>query len=147
MKKVTNFENEYKEFLKNLKTKVKSSQLRAFIKVNKELLNLYWDIGKSLDYNIKNNKWGSSVVDRLSRDLKKEFPDMKGFSRTNLFSMKSWYKFYENSNEKVQQLVGQIPWGHNITIINKIKDSKIALFYVNQTIKNGWSRNVLIHQI
>jgi predicted nuclease of restriction endonuclease-like (RecB) superfamily len=93
---------------------------------------------------------GTSVVEQLSKDLKTEFSDQKGFSRSNLFSMKQWFEFYAASNndiEKIQQLVGQIPWGHNLAIITKSKSKDEALFYCNKTIENNWSRAVLINQI
>lgn len=90
------------------------------------------------------------MVENLSRDLTKHFPNQKGFSRSNLFSMRKWYEFYSHSNieeQKVQQLVGQIPWGHNILIITKSDSLEKALFYVKKTIENNWSRAVLTHQI
>jgi len=94
--------------------------------------------------------WGSSVVEELSKDLKTGFPNQKGFSRSNLFSMKKWFEFYSQSEidtKKTQQLVGQIPWGQNVVIISKSKSIEEALFYSNKTIENNWSRSVLIHQI
>lgn len=94
--------------------------------------------------------FGFCVVETLSKDLKSEFPDQKGFSRSNLFSMKKWYEFYTNENpqfEFVQQPVGQLPWGHNLVIISKAKTVKEALFYCHKTVENNWSRSVLVHQI
>jgi predicted nuclease of restriction endonuclease-like (RecB) superfamily len=112
--------------------------LKAAISVNKELLSLYWDIGKSISSKFIQSKWGSSVVEKLSTDLKNEFPNQKGFSRSNLFSMKQWFDFYSSSDielEKIQQLVGQIPWGHNLAIITKSKNIEEALFYCNSSRK------------
>ncbi len=95
-------------------------------------------------------KWGAGIVEVLSKDLKKLFPNQKGFSRTNLFYMKKWYEFYTTNEmelEKVQQLVGQIPWGQNVVIVSKSKSIEEVLFYLNKTVENGWSRTVLTHQI
>ncbi|MCB9233838.1 MAG: hypothetical protein H6581_19430 [Bacteroidia bacterium] len=94
-------------------------------------------MGESISEKIKTTDWGSSVVETLSKDLQKEFPNQKGFSRSNLFSMKKWFEFYSNENqeiEKVQQLVGQIPWGHNVVIISKMLPS--AFCYANQEIRS-----------
>lgn len=142
--------SEYFDWISDLKSKIQSAQIKAALSVNKELLRLYWEIGKSISYKIEQSNWGTSVVEELSKDLKNEFPDQKGFSRTNLFSMKKWFEFY-NSNfgddVKVQQLVGQIPWGHNVVIISKSKSVDEAFFYCNKTFENNWSRSVLTHQI
>jgi predicted nuclease of restriction endonuclease-like (RecB) superfamily len=113
---------EYIKWISSLKDKIQSAQLKAAVSVNKEMLQLYWEIGKSISIKIAKSNWGSSVVEQLSSDLKKEFPNQKGFSRSNLFSMKQWFEFYSTSNidiEKIQQLVGQIPWGHQLVIISK----------------------------
>lgn len=142
--------SEYTNWIADLKNKIQSAQLKAALSVNRELLSLYWEIGKSISFKIESSNWGASVVEELSKDLKNEFPDQKGFSRTNLFSMKKWFEFYNNStltNEKVQQAVGQIPWGHNVLIISKSNSVDEALFYCNKTIENNWSRSVLAHQM
>ncbi len=141
---------EYVSWIKELKNLIQKTQIKASIAVNKELIYLYWKIGKSISEKIKNNKWGTSVVEKLSKDLKKEFPNQKGFSRSNLFSMRKLYEFYSHSEieiEKIQQLVGQIPWGQNVVIISKSNSIKEALFYAGKTIENNWSRSVLTHQI
>lgn len=138
---------EYREWLNQVKSKIRSVQIKAALEVNKSLLSLYWTLGKMIVDKQTESGWGNAVVERLSRDLKKEFPEMKGFSRANLFSIRKWYLFYSVQDKKVQQLVRQIPWGHNILIINKMKDYNKAEFYINATIANGWSRNVLLHQI
>ena len=87
------------------------------------------------------------MVDMLAGDLKREFSDMQGFSRANIFNIRQWYLFYSIMGEKVQQLVRQLPWGHNMVIVNKIKEPVEVIFYLTETIKNNWSRNILIHQI
>jgi predicted nuclease of restriction endonuclease-like (RecB) superfamily len=149
--KIQNANNsEYLNWISELKSKIQSSQLKAAISVNKVLLNLYWELGKSISLKISKSNWGTSVVEQLAKDLKEEFPNQKGFSRSNLFSMKQWFEFYSTSTidiEKIQQLVGQIPWGHNLAIITKSKSVEEALFYSNKTIENNWSRAVLINQI
>lgn len=142
--------NEYKKWVRELKNKILSKQIKAAISVNTELLNLYWEIGKSISEKLGGSEWGSSVVQNLSDDLKKEFPNQKGFSRSNLFYMRKWYEFYatESHNfEKVQQVVGQIPWGHHLAILTKVKSHDEAIFYCQKTIENNWSRAVLINQI
>lgn len=142
--------NEYKKWVRELKNKILSKQIKAAISVNTELLNLYWEIGKSISEKLGSSEWGSSVVQNLSDDLKKEFPNQKGFSRSNLFYMRKWYEFYateSHSFEKVQQVVGQIPWGHHLTILTKVKSHDEAIFYCQKTIENNWSRAVLINQI
>jgi len=141
---------EYFNWVNELKTLIQKTQIKASISVNRELLGLYWTIGRSISEKVNNANWGSSVVEELSKDLKAEFPNQKGFSRSNLFSMKKWFEFYSKSEidlVKIQQLVGQIPWGHNVVITSKSKSIKEAVFYSNKTIENNWSRSVLIHQI
>jgi len=141
---------EYISWVNELKILIQKTQIKAAISVNRELLGLYWTIGKSISEKVNNTNWGSSVVEKLSKDLKVEFPNQKGFSRSNLFSMKKWFEFYSKSEidlEKVQQLVGQIPWGQNVVIISKSRNIQEALFYSNKTIENNWSRSVLLHQI
>jgi predicted nuclease of restriction endonuclease-like (RecB) superfamily len=138
---------EYRDWLNQIKSKIHSVQIKAALEVNKSLLSLYWTLGKMIVDKQTESGWGNAVVERLSIDLKKGFPEMKGFSRANLFSIRKWYLFYSVQDKKVQQLVGQIPWGHNILIINKIKDYNKAEFYINATVANNWSRNVLLHQI
>ena len=149
MKPITD-NDEYKKWINELKSQIQKSQIKAALSVNQELLELYWNIGKSISEKLSNKKWGSAVVDNISSDLRLFFPNQKGFSRSNLFSMRKWYEFYINSNlniKKVQQLVGQIPWGHNVLIITKAKNIDEAIFYVKKTVQNNWSRAVLKHQI
>lgn len=140
---------EYREWLTSIKTKIRSVQLKAAVQVNTELLKFYWELGADIAQKQKLASWGDKLVERLSRDLSSEFPDMKGFSLSNLKYIKQWYQFY-SQNEISQQAVGflhQVPWGHNILIIQRCKEIDKALFYVKATIQNSWSRNVLNHQI
>jgi predicted nuclease of restriction endonuclease-like (RecB) superfamily len=144
------YTNEYKKWIEELKSEIQKSQIKAAISVNQTLLDLYWRIGKSISEKINLGKWGTSVVENASKDLRSHFPNQQGFSRSNLFSMRKWYEFYAKSGleiEKVQQLVGQIPWGHNVLIITKTENIEEAVFYINKTVENNWSRAVLEHQI
>ncbi len=138
---------EYLNWVQNLKNKIGRAQIKAAISVNSELIKLYWEIGKELFQKQKENKWGEAIVAELSKDLSHEFPNIKGFSKRNLFYMKQFYDYYKSENKEVQQLVAQIPWGHNIKIFSTSKTKEQALFYIKETIENNWSRNVLSMQI
>lgn len=143
-------DKKYLDWIKSLKQKFRQVQLKAAVKVNNELLNFYWQLGKEIAQKQKETSWGDKLIDNLSKDLMAEFPEVKGFSRRNLMYIKKWYLFYSADSKLVQQavaLITQIPWGHNLVIITKCKNVKEAIFYVQKTIENGWSRNVLIHQI
>ena len=120
-----------------------SNQIKASIKVNSELLQFYWYLGQKIIEVQKEYKWGSKFLENLSKDLSREFPDVKGFSKRNLELIRKWVKFWDHENTKqlVSQLF-QIPWGHNIVIIQKCKNLNEALFYVQNTIKHGISRKV-----
>ena len=187
--------NDYKAWFTELKTKVRSSQIKAAITVNSALIEFYWDLGKMISE--KESNWGSKLIEQVSKDLMEEFPDMKGFSVRNIKYCRSFYNYYTatigqqavallpNTNKSVpvigQQAVAQlqntdintskissqlenqispqlgdeipkrpffnIPWGHNIIIFTKNKNINEALFYINQTIENNWSRSILEMQI
>jgi predicted nuclease of restriction endonuclease-like (RecB) superfamily len=136
----------YKLWIVELKKKIQGAQIKAAITVNRHLLDLYWELGKGIIEKQQQANWGEALIDQLSKDLSAAFPDIKGFSRTNLFYIRKWFLFYRTS-EKVQQLVGQIPWGHNCMIISKCSDVLEALFYVRETLTNNWSRSTLSAQI
>jgi predicted nuclease of restriction endonuclease-like (RecB) superfamily len=138
---------EYQKWLNLIKAQIHQTQIRTALSVNNELINLYWNIGKSIVEQQEIKSWGNSVVEKLSIDLKNQLENITGFSRTNLFAMRQFYLFYKSKSEKVPQLVGQIPWGHNRLILNKIKNVNQAFFYIQSTIENGWSRNILEMQI
>jgi predicted nuclease of restriction endonuclease-like (RecB) superfamily len=138
---------DYQNWLKEIKQKIKSAQYRAALSVNSVLLELYWDIGKEVVEKQKNADWGSGFIEQFANDLRKSFPDIKGFSKRNVYAMRQWYLFYSEHFEFVPQLVAQIPWGHNRLIMSKIKDITEALFYVQATIENGWGRDNLEIQI
>jgi len=136
----------YNDFLQELKERIRSAQIRATLSVNQELVLIYWQIGKDILYRQQQQGWGAKIIDRLATDLRQAFPEMKGFSRTNLLYMRAFAEAYPDQ-ELVQQVVGQIPWGHILRILDTVKDSKARLWYVQKTIENGWSRNILTLQI
>jgi len=110
------------------------------------LVLLYWQIGREILQRQGLEGWGTKVIDRLAKDLKHEFPEMKGFSRTNLLYMRAFAGMWKDE-QIVQQVVGQIPWGHNVRLLDKLSDRKEMLWYAQETIANSWSRAVLEHQI
>ncbi len=136
----------YDDFLQNLKRRIQAAQVKAVFAVNRELILLYWHIGREILERQRVAGWGAKVIERLAADLHREFPGMTGFSRTNLLYMRA---FAEAWSEKtfVQQVVGQIPWGHNLRILDLLKIPQEREWYIRQAIKHGWSRNVLVHQI
>lgn len=170
MEKVT---KAYKTWLQELKEHIHSSQIRTLLKVNAELLSLYWHLGKEILDKEKNGGWGKKMIDQLSKDLMHEFPRLRGFSRSNLYSIRQWVSFYAQKSSIVQRHFGQlpgfghnienqkideydrqilnflfqIPWGHHLQIISKCKQHDEALFYVKETGRYNWSCNILVHQI
>lgn len=136
----------YDEFLTTLKNRIRQAQVKAALAVNKELVLLYWQIGKDILQRQEQSGWGAKVIDSLAKDLKTEFPEMKGFSSRNLKYMRSFAEAYPEE-PIVQQVVAQIPWGHNVRLLDSVKDQDERLWYVQQTIENGWSRAVLEYQI
>jgi predicted nuclease of restriction endonuclease-like (RecB) superfamily len=137
---------EYVEWLSDLKLRIHSAQQRANLLVNRELILLYWQIGRDILARQQEQGWGAKVIDRLAQDLTAAFPDMKGFSRRNLLYMRSFAEQWPEA-EFVQQAVAQIPWGHNIQIIAKCGSVAEARFYIEQTLEQGWSRDVLALQL
>lgn len=141
---------EYKDWLTEIKQSFLQTQLKAAISVNSTLLEFYWQLGSEIVEKQRSSQWGDGFLSQLSHDLMTEFPDIKGFSKRNLWAIRQWYLFYFDDSAIVQQSVAQlarIPWGHNLVIVNKCPNRAEALFYVKNTLKHGWSRNVLIHQI
>jgi len=139
-------DDNYTTFLRSLKERIRQAQIKAALAVNQELILLYWQIGRDILERQQEEGWGAKVIDRLAKDLKREFPEMKGFSRSNLKYMRAFAEAYP-PGEIGQQLAGQIPWFHNCMIIEKVKDPQMRLWYIQKTIANGWSRNVLVMQI
>jgi predicted nuclease of restriction endonuclease-like (RecB) superfamily len=152
-------DSEYKDWLRELKANIKSTQIKASLAVNTHIIDFYWNLGSQIVERQQNAKWGSGFIPQLSKDLQAEFPDMTGFSRTNIFAIRKFYLFYNQDFTFVPQVGGQIarseflnlcihvPWKHNVTIIEKVKDLDEAKFYIQQTIENNWSRAVLEMQI
>lgn len=142
-------ESEYKNWISELKTRYQSSQIKAAVKVNSELLKFYWSLGRDIVSKKIESDWGSGFYKKLSFDLSKSIPNVKGFSVTNLKYMKYFYELFQNEVENCPQLVDEftlIPWGHIRYIIDSCKtDSKKALFFVQKTIENNWSRAVLLN--
>jgi predicted nuclease of restriction endonuclease-like (RecB) superfamily len=136
----------YAEVLAELKDQIKAARIKAGLAVNRELVLLYWRIGRQILQQQRLEGWGSKVIDRLSLDLMREFPEMKGLSSRNLKYMRAFYEAYPDETI-VQQLAAQIPWFHNCVLLDKVKRSEERIWYIRQNISHGWSRNVLVHQI
>jgi predicted nuclease of restriction endonuclease-like (RecB) superfamily len=136
----------YEDFLSDLKTRIQAAQLRAVLSVNRELILLYWHIGRDILERQNKAGWGAKVIQQLASDLRRDFPEMRGFSRTNLLYMRAFAEAWPDESF-VQQAVGQIPWGHNLRILEAVKERVEREWYIRQTIENGWSRNVLVLQI
>jgi predicted nuclease of restriction endonuclease-like (RecB) superfamily len=136
----------YDDFLQNLKRRIQAAQVKAVFAVNRELILLYWQIGREILERQRVAGWGAKVIERLAGDLHREFPAMTGFSRTNLLYMRAFAEAWPEKSF-VQQVVGQIPWGHNLRILDLLKIPGEREWYIRQAVKHGWSRNVLVHQI
>ena len=161
--------DDYREWIISIKQRIQTAQIKASLAVNRELLELYWYLGEQILEKQKAAAWGDGFLEQMSKDLLKEFPKIKGFSRRNLFYVRKWVTFWSGTEQIVQQLaaqrsaivqqvaaqssqngkqlVSQIPWGHNMLLLDKFSDATVALFYVQKTIQNNWSRAVLMHQI
>lgn len=160
--------SEYKQWLTTIKKDIQQRQIKAAVKVNTELLLLYWNLGKRIIEKQRQSTWGDALIPRLAKDLASAFPGSKGFSRSNLFYIRKWVEFYSrpaivqqvvgqlqhSSNQQivspediVPQLVAQLPWGHNVVIIDKCKTIDQAMFYIQETLTYNWSRNILILHI
>ena len=136
----------YQTLLGDLKQRIRHAQVRAALAVNRELVLLYWSIGKEILARQNIEGWGTKVIDRLAKDLRAEFPEMQGLSPRNLKYMRALAEAWPDE-VIVQQLAAQIPWFHNCTVLDKVKDPAERLWYMQQTIEQGWSRNVLVLQI
>lgn len=146
MPKMTPLPADYNQLLADVKERIRSAQYAALKAVNTELVGLYWDLGRMIVERQNQAGWGTSVVEQLSQDLRREFPGVTGFSVQNLWYMRQFYMEYRE-HEKLQPLVGEIAWAHNLAIMSKCKDPLEREFYLRMTRKFGWSKNVLIHQI
>ena len=136
----------YADWLADLKTRIHAAQQRATLVVNRELVLLYWQIGRDILARQAEQGWGAKVIDRLAQDLRRAFPDMKGFSRANLMYMRAFAEAWPEE-AIVQQAVGRLPWGHNLVLLSKLKAREERLAYAFKTLEHNWSRNVLVMQI
>lgn len=136
----------YLAFLGDLKERIRTARVRAALSVNRELVLLYWDIGREILARQSAQGWGAKVIERLAADLREEFPDMRGLSPRNLKYMRAFAEGWPD-RQIVQQLVAQLPWGHNVRLLDKVEDSATREWYARKCIENGWSRAVLEAQI
>lgn len=146
MKLKNSVPSDYPVLLGEIKERIRSAQYDALRAVNKELIGLYWDIGRMIEVRQRGETWGKSVVTSLARDLQQEFPGIGGFSASNLWRMKLFYAAYASS-EKLAPLVREIGWTHNLMIMEKCKAPLEREFYIRMTRKFGWTKDVLAHQI
>ena len=136
----------YAQWLTELKDRIRTAQQRAALAVNRELVGLYWQIGRDILERQAREGWGAKVIDRLAHDLHAAFPQMRGFSRANLMYMRAFAEAWPEA-DFVQQPVGQLPWGHNLVLLTRIKDRSARLAYAARVVEHGWSRAVLLHHI
>ena len=153
-------DNDYVKWLSDLKKRFRMTQLKTAIKVNTEMLKFYWSLGEDICEKQKQHKWGTKVIDRLSLDMRSEFPKSEGFSRTNLYYIKQWFAFYsdrieivhqaggqlqkvENANTPIPEILLCVPWKHQTVIISKCKSIQAALFYLNKVVEGNMSRTEL----
>ncbi|MBW4448372.1 MAG: DUF1016 family protein [Spirirestis rafaelensis WJT71-NPBG6] len=138
--------DDYRHLLMEVQQRIRSAQYEALKAVNREMINLYWDIGQMIVIKQQDASWGKSVVEQLAKDLQAEFPGISGFSARNIWNMRNFYVTY-SQNQKLQPMVAEIGWTHNLVILEKCKDDLEREFYIRMTRKFGWTKNVLIHQI
>ena len=136
----------YPEFLQDLKSRIRAAQVRAAFAVNRELVLLYWSIGKDILARQGVEGWGSRVIDRLADDLQNEFPGVEGFSPRSLKYMRALAEAWPEESI-VQQLIAQLPWGHNVRVLDRIKDRPTREWYLRAALEHGWSQDVLVIQI
>lgn len=137
---------DYSDFLDRIKSEIRLARFKVNLAANSALLQVYWQIGSWILNQQNRSEWGAKVIDKLSQDLRKEFPDMQGLSARNLKYMRQFAAIYPDP-EFVQATLAQIPWYHHITLLNKVKSHEERLFYVKEAYKNGWSRDVMVAQI
>ncbi len=135
--------NEYLDLVQSIKQEIQQAQYKATLNVNKELIVLYYNIGKLIN---KHKTWGNKFIENLASDIRLSFPNAKGYSVRNLKYMSKLAATYPDE-QFVQQAVAQIPWGHTVVLLDKCSDESVRNWYIEKTIENGWSRNVLVHQI
>ncbi len=136
----------YDHFLHDLKTRIRAARTRAALAVNNELILLYWQIGRDILERQEREGWGAKVIERLANDLRHEFPDMKGFSPRNLKYMRKFAESWPDE-QFVQQVVAQLPWGHNVRILDHLKNAEEREWYIRKAFEHGWARDILVMQI
>jgi predicted nuclease of restriction endonuclease-like (RecB) superfamily len=134
--------NDYVDFFSSIKTRLKTAQLRAALAANSELIKFYWALGNDLIEKQKSHQWGSRFLEQFSRDMRQAFPEMQGFSVTNLKRMRLFAQAYPDFEIRAQA-VPQLPWGHIIRLMQMVKNDLEREWYAQQAIKNGWSRSIL----
>ena len=144
MKKLIQMDPDYKSFIRELKQKVVSARMRTMLAANAEQIKLYWEIGQEIINQQKESTWGAKLLEQVSQDLRAEFPEMKGFSRSNIHYMK---QFAETYPQIIQQSVGQLPWGHIILLIQQVKNNDMQEWYARKTLEQGWARDALARNI
>jgi predicted nuclease of restriction endonuclease-like (RecB) superfamily len=136
----------YQSLLRSLKDRIQQAQIRAALAVTRELVLLYWGIGKEILSRQREDGWGTKVIERLAKDLRSAFPEMQGLSPRNLGYLKAFAEAWPEESI-LQQLVAKLPWGHNVRLLDLVKSAEERLWYAGQALGNGWSRNVLVMQI
>ncbi len=144
---ISTLTSDFSEWIATLKNKIRSARNKLVFSVNSQVLELYWELGKDIAEKQQQSSFGSNFIEQISEELKRDFPEIKGFSRRNLYAILQWYKFYMTKYQFVPHRVAQIPWSHNRIIVSKIKDIEVAEFYVEETAKNAWDRDTLEIQI
>ena len=139
--------SDFLEWLTALKAKIRSARNKLAFSINSQVLELYWEIGRDIAEKQLKSGWGSNFVEKIAEELKQDFPEIKGFSRRNIYAILQWYKFYSEKYQFVPQAVAQIPWGHNRLIITKVKNIDEAEFYCRAVAQNAWDRDTLEIQI
>ncbi|MBI5595794.1 MAG: DUF1016 domain-containing protein [Elusimicrobia bacterium] len=137
----------YRQVLEGIKERIRTARVKAALASNRELISLYWDIGRTIVERQRAQGWGKSVVERLAGDLQAEFPGVSGFSRQNIWYMRAFYLAWRDRGPNLPQLVGEIPWGHNRVLLDRVKDVERRSWYARQALEYGWGRAVLEHQI
>lgn len=161
-------DKDYQRLLRDIKSRIRGAQIRASLSVNRELIKLYWDVGRMIVNRQRVEGWGKSIVDRLAADLQKNFPGIEGFSPRNIWRMRAFYlawacdkarttvakrgrkrsvRMVTRETEFLPQAVAEIPWGHNVILVEKLKDSAQRIWYAQQATASGWSRSMLDHWI
>jgi predicted nuclease of restriction endonuclease-like (RecB) superfamily len=136
----------YAEWVETIKGRIQHAQTRAALAVTRELVMLYWEIGNEILERQRVHGWGAKVIERLAADLRDTFPEVRGFSRTNLLYMRAFAAAWPD-RQVVQQVAGRLPWGHNQVLLDKLADSAERHWYAQASVQYGWSRNVLVHQV